>query len=58
MHVSSYSVTGKKAWSVKQVQVLNWSGVSGEGVQEDSRQTGSGQVQRPKTEGRSDYQER
>ena len=43
------------AWSMSTVKVLNGAGVSGDEVQVDSRQTGSGQMQSSKTEGRSSY---
>uniref|UniRef100_A0A3Q3W889 Uncharacterized protein n=1 Tax=Mola mola TaxID=94237 RepID=A0A3Q3W889_MOLML len=43
----------QEAWSVSTVQVLNGAGVSGEGVKAGCRQTGSGQMQSSKTEGRS-----
>ena len=42
-------------WSAITVYVLNGAGVSGEGVQADSRQTGSEQKQRSEAEGRSGY---
>ena len=45
--------SNQEAWSASTVQVLNAAGVFGEGVQAGCRQTGSGQMQSPKTEGRS-----
>ena len=55
---SVQTVNNQEAQSASTVKVLNGAGVSGERVQRGCRQTESGQVQSPKTEGRSGYRGR